>query len=184
MWENFESGELEAKPGAVSCSSVINCWAKSRQKGGAERAEHALREMQDRCKAGDEVPKPNDISCSSAINAFAKTEQAEKAEALLKEMHHAFVNGHEFLKPNVRSFKAALDARSKSASLEAAQQAKQILATMCQHFDSGKLNTKPNFVCCTTAICCWAKARQHGAQNKLNRFSVRCKIDTKLVTKF
>jgi hypothetical protein len=45
MWENFESGELDTKPNVVSYTTLINCWAKSRQKGGADRAEAIFREM-------------------------------------------------------------------------------------------------------------------------------------------
>jgi pentatricopeptide repeat protein len=114
MWENFESGELDTKPDVVSYSSVINCWAKSRQEGTADRAEAIYGEMEDRYKAGDETFKPNVISYSSVINAYAKTGKAEKAEALLEEMYDAFVNGNESVKPNVRSFNTVLDAWSKS----------------------------------------------------------------------
>ena len=61
---------------AVRYNAVINCWATSRQQGGAERAKSALREMQDR-RASRYDLEPNDVTHTLVINGREKERNTE-----------------------------------------------------------------------------------------------------------
>ena len=77
------------KPNTISFNSVISAWAKSGERGAAQRAESILKRMQELHEAGNPDVKPNTISFNSVISAWANSGErgaAERAEAILKRM--------------------------------------------------------------------------------------------------
>jgi hypothetical protein len=123
----------ETKPDAVSCNSLINCWAKSRQNGAADRAEAILREMQNRYKAGDKDVEPNIISYASVILAWSHSRQRDsvvKAESLMNEMLSLAEAGNKNVAPDVRVYNHVLSAIAASGLPDGTQRASKIIKIM------------------------------------------------------
>ena len=87
------TGDSDLMPDTVSYSTVIDCWAKSKQKDVAERAENMLKQMQEMHNVGNDKVKANVVTFNSVINAWSKSgakDAPQRAEALLHQMHIGF----------------------------------------------------------------------------------------------
>ena len=90
--------------------------------------------------------------------------ESNRAKKLLFKVPELFEQGLLLTKPAV--CKHVLNARSRAQSAGALQQAKKILPTTWENFESGKLDVKPDCVSHNCVIDSWAKSRQQGAANR------------------
>ena len=84
-------------PNEFSYSVVVDAWAKSNVRNGAERAEAILHEMENHVSF-----QPTVVAYTSVIQAYAKRGDSKKAESLFKNMISAG------LQPNTMTFNALL----------------------------------------------------------------------------
>ena len=69
----------------------IDCYAKSKQKGAAEKAELLLEQMIDKSREGRSNVKPNTITVNCVLDALAKSGEkgaAARAENVLSRMEN------------------------------------------------------------------------------------------------
>jgi hypothetical protein len=112
---------------------VIDAWAKSREKGAAQRAEALLAKMDELHRQGYEGVRPNVISYNAVINAWAKSREngaAQRAEAILNHMSKLHDVGQEGCCPNEICFNAVIDAWAKSGDKNAYEHAKRVFRQM------------------------------------------------------
>ena len=92
LLDEFDRTEdLDLVPHRVQFSSLIDAWAKSGEKGAAQKAEYLLETMHDMATATNNINMfPNVISFNSVLHAWAKSNDpfaASHAEAILQKMH-------------------------------------------------------------------------------------------------
>ena len=91
-------------------NTLINCWAKSGERGAAARAEHVLQVMEKRHHDGDPDFKPNTRTHTSVIDAWAKSGErgaARRAEQILNSMVSRYEASKDpDIKPNVHTANA------------------------------------------------------------------------------
>jgi hypothetical protein len=101
MIEQSQKGMSNLKPDEVTFSSVMNCWARSKEKGAAERAERILTLLE------ENDFKPSPTAYATVINAWSKSFDIcapERAMALLNKMEKSYEHGNESLRPNAYCF--------------------------------------------------------------------------------
>jgi len=128
-----ESGREGCCPNRKSFNTVIDAWARSRDKVAPKRAEALLEKMETLYGQGYEDVRPNVISYSAAINAWAKSREngaAQRAEAILNHMLKLSKSGREECRPSVTSFNTAINAWARSRDKNAYEHAKRVFGQM------------------------------------------------------
>lgn len=99
--------DCRLRPTVVTYGSILQCWAKSKDKGAADRAEVILREMQ---TSKENVP-PNIICYNIVLNALANTARQHrdrravaKSLSLLGEL----LEKYSRVRPNALTFRTVL----------------------------------------------------------------------------
>ena len=149
------------KPNKVVYSSVVNCWAMSRSRGSALRAEELLKQMENITGV-----KPNFVTYSTVIKAWAKEGHAEKAEELLVRMEELFENGDEQVKPNTVTYNLVIEAFAKSNQEGSARQAEKILKRMNDSYKNGNNDVKPDVKSYSNVIDAWAASNEMDAPQR------------------
>lgn len=163
MEDLYDAGELEEPPGVISYSTVLDAFAKSKERGSASRAETILRQMKHR---GIEA---NVISWNSVIDAYSKEKNPERAEALLKEMNDEYLKGNHSFKPTMRTYSVVLSGWSNARSPQSGERAESLLHHMKKLADSDELEPL-DVVVYNSVLACWAKSSFTGAAMRAKVF--------------
>jgi pentatricopeptide repeat protein len=145
-----QSGQTSRiKPNTAIYNVLIDAWAKSGERGAAQRAEQILSLMD---KSGDPDMRPDVKSFSSVINAWALTPTiADDTSGTV------FTTSRE---PSGDDYLSDTSSRAKKATAgAAAYRAERILDAMEEMYQSG-YNTfaKPNTITYNTVISAWARS--------------------------
>ena len=149
------------KPNKVVYSSVVNCWAMSKSKGSALRAEKLLKQMT--LSTG---VQPNYVTYSTVIKAWAKEGCAERAEELLREMDNLFSNGNRRVKPNTVTYNLVIEAFAKSNENGSADKAEKLLKRMTILYEKGDSSVKPDIKSYSNVIDAYAASDEVGSPQK------------------
>ena len=101
-----DKSEEDIQPNVVSFTAVINGFAKSRQKGAAEKADAWLHRFWDLHKEGKVSDKPNKITYNAVLTAYARSRDnkalaGQRAQELLEELWNLYEEtGDMELKPD------------------------------------------------------------------------------------
>lgn len=140
--DKVTSQEVSLKLNTVIYNALINCWAKSGERGAAARAEEILHLMEDKYAQGDRSVKPNVQTYTSTIDAYAKSREpdtATRAEAILNSME-------DRVPPNVHTYVAVIQNYARSDQPSKAARAQAILQRMKDDFARGNRDAKPTVV--------------------------------------
>jgi len=169
MEELHRGGDDAMRPTTVLYNTVLAAWAKSGEKGAAERAEELLGRMQRAAAAkdaGGDVPRADTVSFNSAIDAWARAEEygsAEKAENLLNSMEKQYIAGNSSVKPDVRTYNSCINAWSRTGGPGAGLRAEQLLDRLEALYDeTGDEDVRPNQVTYASVINAHAKSFKKG----------------------
>ena len=165
----WEAGNAKVKPNTILYNAVIDAWAKSREKGAAQRAEAILNHMKQLHQQGHEDIYPDTIIYNTVINAWARSREkgsAQRAEAILNHMDQLNQQGNEGVCPNTTSYGAVINAWAKSREKGAAQRAEAILNHMEQLNQQGRKDVCPSTIIYSAVINAWAKSREKGAAQR------------------
>ena len=165
----WKSGNKEVKPNTIVYGAVLDAWAKSREKGAAQRAAAILDHMLKLHEAGQEDCRPNTICFNSVIDAWARSRDAaapQRAEALLEKMEELYRQGNKDVCPGAVSYSAVINAWAKSREKGAAQRAEAILNQMLELCEGGREECRPNDISFTAVIDAWAKSRDADAPRR------------------
>eukprot|EP00816_Leptocylindrus_hargravesii_P009208 CAMPEP_0196814586 /NCGR_PEP_ID=MMETSP1362-20130617/44330_1 /TAXON_ID=163516 /ORGANISM="Leptocylindrus danicus, Strain CCMP1856" /LENGTH=723 /DNA_ID=CAMNT_0042191247 /DNA_START=369 /DNA_END=2540 /DNA_ORIENTATION=- len=169
MQHLYTSGEnTEARPNALSYSSLINAYAKSKHRNAALQAEKIFKEQEQ-----DSSIRPVTQTYDALIDAWARSnahtpDSAERAEAWFHEMMQRYQDGDRAVRPSVRSCNKVLLAWSRSSRVDAPQAAEAFLN---QLYISDVV--KPDIVSYTTVIKAWASSSDPQAGSKADALLTR-----------
>lgn len=150
-------------PTVVAFSVVIDAWSKSNHPKAAIRAEAILERMQELSQDKPEL-QPNVVSFNCVLHAWAVSRHSqapERAETILNLMHNLYVkSGNGAVKPNAISMTTVINSWAKNSrrDLRAAPRAEAILNHMCQLYNEGDTDMKPDIVCFTAVMDAYAKS--------------------------
>mmetsp|Transcript_10992 Transcript_10992/g.16192 ORF Transcript_10992/g.16192 Transcript_10992/m.16192 type:complete len:1021 (-) Transcript_10992:273-3335(-) len=150
-------------PDVTTYTSVINAWARSREKDAASRAESVLKRMEKasssslsakekNSKSANFAARPTVLSYNTVLNAWAKSsypEAADRALSLLKQLE----DGKRGVRPDVFTYTSAIDALAKSGTKKSAEKAEEILEKMeALYNETGDDKVRPNVRTYTSVI--------------------------------
>eukprot|EP00814_Leptocylindrus_danicus_P009952 CAMPEP_0116033140 /NCGR_PEP_ID=MMETSP0321-20121206/18760_1 /TAXON_ID=163516 /ORGANISM="Leptocylindrus danicus var. danicus, Strain B650" /LENGTH=724 /DNA_ID=CAMNT_0003509055 /DNA_START=118 /DNA_END=2292 /DNA_ORIENTATION=+ len=169
MQHLYTSGEnTEARPNALSYSSLINAYAKSKHRNAALQAEKIFKEQEQ-----DSNIRPVTQTYDALIDAWARSnahtpDSAERAEAWFHKMVQRYQDGDRAVRPSVRSCNKVLLAWSRSSRVDAPQAAEAFLNQLY-------INdvVKPDIVSYTTVIKAWASSSDPQAGSKADALLTR-----------
>jgi len=159
-------------PDHLSFNSVINAWARSKESGGASRAEAILRHMQRRYQAGDTDVRPDTATYTTVLNAWGKSRSKEalsRASKLLDEMEEEYQNGNVHVRPNALSYNTIINVWSKSQDPYAADRALEIfhhMKRLSTREEEDRTDCTPDVFTYTSLIDTLAKQDSEGAAEK------------------
>lgn len=168
----YQRGNKSAKPNAITFTSVINAWARSRDKEAGERAEALLDKMVKLYEKGDSDLKPNVITFTSVIHAYARTgvrDAATKANGVLKKMESIGV------KPNLQTYNVLISLWGNSQQQGTGRKAESILTKLEDEYRNGNKDMRPSVVTYTSCINAWAKSSDYGKAERANAVLNRMK---------
>lgn len=173
---NRMEGE-NVEPNVVSYSTVMDGWAKSRDRDAAAKVEAIFQRMQKMYEKGNSMAKPNLVSYVTLINAYANDrdgESAQKAQDALFQMYKEYMEGNTALKPNTQIISAVIEAWQKSGRRDAGEYAEKLLDWMVSVYQDQKDDSlRPNEYSFSSTIAAWSKSRKVGksthARKVLNR---------------
>ena len=156
----FQDGGVA--PNRITFNTVMNCIAKSNERGSAERAEAILNQMEELYEAGNDGARPDSVSYSTVLNAWARSSEpdaADRAETILErlEVRAADLSGDP-VKPNAYYYSSVLNAFSRSKDPAAPDRALALLDRMNEMFLTGNHDAQHNSFCYNAAINCWTKS--------------------------
>jgi len=135
--------ESQFKPNAVSYTSVITAWSRSRSRHKETNANSILQRMIASYRTGNISAKPDVVAFTSLINACAGTAgSAMKQKSALKLAIQTFEqmkNSVEFDDPNHRTYTSLFKACSKLAS-DHAERIRLLQVVFVKCCKEGKLN--------------------------------------------
>ena len=150
----------------VTCNTILNCWTKS---GNPNRAEAFLKEVIRDCNV-----RPDIISYNTIINGYSKLGNLSRSLEILAGLLNDDLPLHEtddiLPKPNSRTFTSILTALSKEKTVEAAEEAENILLQMQELHDSPhNLDTRPNIITYNAVMKCWASVSFSSCHSKKSK---------------
>ena len=149
----FRSGDKGLEPNPVFYSAILQAWAKTATKEGANKAEELLRRNIALFEEGHAYAAPHSILYNAVMDAVARTgdrTSGSRAEDLLNEMESLYECGNENLKPSRRSFNAVILAYRNAG--DGGKKAEEILWRMEQLAESGRPELTPDVVSYNCAI--------------------------------
>uniref|UniRef100_A0A7S4S8Q9 Pentacotripeptide-repeat region of PRORP domain-containing protein n=1 Tax=Ditylum brightwellii TaxID=49249 RepID=A0A7S4S8Q9_9STRA len=170
------------KSNAVLYSAVLQAWAKTSTKKGAERAEVLLERQKKLYEGSSEQDrqnclKPTAISYNALMDAWARSgvggiETAEKVENILTEMERMYrEDGDILVKPSKRSYNAAFLAWRNSGVDEAPRRSIMLLSRMFRQYKEEKnLDLKPDTPTINAVMNVWAASPIRGSAEKCEEF--------------
>jgi hypothetical protein len=161
------------KPNRVTYTSVIECYAKSKQGVvGARKAEEILERMESLYRAGDEDSKPTVNTYNSVLSAWARsnTKCAHwKTQAVVNKMWNQYRAGNEDVCPDSQAYNTLITAVSKSEREDKAQRALRILRKMDKLYQGGQnKDARPNEITYTCVLnsCAFSKVDDLNVRRK------------------
>lgn len=151
------------KANSIIYSEVIQCYAKLR-KGGAQKADQLLRQLENRyIETLDKRFKPDIVTYTSVLTSYAHSNDPDslnKAERLLKRIESKYHGGDEYARPNKICYTAFLVTLArKGRSPEAAKKAEETITKMERLFEeSGDDSFRPDSQAYNTVIDVWVKS--------------------------
>lgn len=168
MEERHETSPSNVAPDATSYTTVINAWARSREKDAAIQAEQVLQKAKESFAAGNELARPNALTYNSMINCYAKSNDRNASKKalttldLMKEICQT--EGFEDCHPDVVTYTSAIDCVAKTRVAEAADNAEKLIQELEFLYEEsdGDSRMKPNMRtytsvsrhCCRVRMCC------------------------------
>ena len=133
------------KPDAISMSTLVTSWAKSRSPKALNHALNILNymDMENIC--------PNVITYNAVLHALATGHQNDKAilaEDIIKEMERRSELDHA-CKPDIFSYQCLIQAWANTPLPGSPQRAEQILRLLDQKAERGNFSLEPNAHCFT-----------------------------------
>lgn len=151
-------------PNAITFSSLMNCWVKSRLAKAPEQVERLLEQMHELdFEEPDWNVAPNQVTYTTAIDCWAQHGRADRVHLLLREMHEEYSNGNDDLKPNLPAFNGYLVALAKDGDVDKAQ---LILEQMERLYASGELDKRPTVISYSTVLSSFANSHLNGAAER------------------
>jgi len=156
MEQRYNANRTDIHPDATSYATVINAWARSRERDAVERAEEAMERAN---QAHMNCPNlyPNVMTFNSMINCYAKSnlpDASDRAIRVLEEMKEKCkVEAYRECRPDVVTYTSVIDTLSKAGTLEASEIALSLLSELETEYIQTKDHTlKPNIRTYTSAI--------------------------------
>lgn len=129
-------------------TAVIQCWAKSYEKGSARRTEEILDNMQSAYEEGDTSLKPDIKVWNDVLLAYASSKHKDsplQAIRVLQKLHDLISEGKTDVIPNKESYAAILRAYASIGGVDAPLLVKKLLERMEQLSQAGFPSVKPDF---------------------------------------
>jgi pentatricopeptide repeat protein len=172
----YDAGDDGLKPTKLLYSAVLQAYAKSASRHGAELAEQLLQRTQYLYQTkGKLYAKPNTLYYNAVMDAHARSrgglEAALRAEALLMELETKYrARDDPELAPTTRSFNAVLLAWKNANTADAPQRAEALLKRMNERYKRGDANCRPDRVTINSIIGVWAKSSDGAAPARAEVF--------------
>jgi len=154
-----EIGTLD--PDRIPITAVMNSWAKTKSKEGAQMVELWLHRVEDEVKAGNTMVELSAKMYTMAVDAWAKSGEkgaATHAESILQRMNQMHQDGNSYLKPTSGIFNAVINAWARSGEKIGPLRAEQILEWMDKLNRNGNGDIKPDKYSYNTVIHAYAKS--------------------------
>ena len=130
--------------------TIIEAWAKSGEKGSAQRAEEILDNMQSAYEDGDLSLKPDIRLFNAVLDAYAQSKQnsaPQQATRVLQKLYDLIAEGKTDIKPNKESYASLLRACASVGGKDAPLQVHQLLTRMEELSNEGFLTVRPDSKC-------------------------------------
>ena len=147
MEELYRQGNVDARPDTISYNAVMNAWAKSGDKGAAQRAEAILHHMLKLHEGGRENCLLTDISFNSVIDAWAKSGDAKAYDNAMRTfnlMQSMQGTRYSDIKPINITYNALMNALAVSRIPDKAPRAYNMLLEMEERGKDGEACLAPN----------------------------------------
>jgi pentatricopeptide repeat protein len=183
--------KMKYSPNLITCNTVLNCWTRA---GLPEEAEAFLKTM-----TTDLGVHPDTVSFNAVVHAHANSGDSQRALELLQGMlrdhlQHCSSNDSEGTKeaeknflsndvgvnslsvrlprPNARTFTAILAALARECTIEAAEEAEELLLQMKDLSEEPyNLDTRPGIISYNAVLNCWCSVDR--AQNEKRKVAVK-----------
>jgi hypothetical protein len=164
MEQRYAAGLSNVHPDATSYTTVINAWARSRDKDAVAQAEEVLRWSEEAHRSGIADAKPNALSYNSLINCFSKSyhsSASSRAVAVLNQMKEmSLEDGCDDCRPDVVTYTSVIDTLAKQSSYKASEDALHLLEELESAYEEASDPLlKPNIRTYTSVINAIARSR-------------------------
>ena len=153
MHEFYIDGELDTRPTVVAYNTVLDSWARSKNRNAWKRCINILDHMMELTDAGETAVKPNERTWNTVLNCFANSGKTKLAEEYIQKFMQASKESKVHGKPNVRTWNTLLASCLKKRDV---QTAKRFWKAMK---DSG---VKADVVSYNTLLNCYARSSKPG----------------------
>jgi hypothetical protein len=146
-------------------TAVIRNWAKSGEKGAAQRAEEILDNMQSAYEDGDGSLKPNIETFNAVLLAYAQFQEddaPQQAMRVLQKLHDLIHEGRTDVMPNTESYAAILRAYSAVGKKDAHILVLQLINRMEELSKEGFPSVRPDYKCHKVYIGALSRAITRG----------------------
>merc|ERR1712032_325251 len=127
MNDDFDSGNMNAKPNFITYKIMIKAWIKSDKKDATQEALNYLKKMINLHSKGEFEQRPDAFIYTSIINIHARRGDIEGANDVLKMMKNDFKSGNIHAKPSTYTYNILINGWSKSGHDDAPSHAKNLL---------------------------------------------------------
>lgn len=156
MLAAVEEGRDDLRPDAVTFSTVMDVYARSKNRNKCQRCEQIFKMM-------DDLDVRRNVFTFSALqNVYARSgmpDAAEKTRAVLDQMLDLYHRGDVFAKPTCLHYNAVLHALSRSNAPDQAKTANEMLEKMERSVADGGYDVDPDRMSFALAILACARCR-------------------------
>jgi pentatricopeptide repeat protein len=160
-------------PNAVSYSTIMDGWAKSKDDNAVMKCEAIFERQQRSFRNGNMAARPNLINYGTLMSAHAtsnKKGSAQRAQDVLFDLFDEYKHGNDEIKPNAQTVATVLDAWQRSGEPDAGENAEALLNWMISVYQDLKdENLRPNEYIFGLTIFAWGRSRKLGKMVRARR---------------
>jgi hypothetical protein len=154
-------------PNTTIYNILLDTYAWSQAKDGAEKAQHILDRMED--MTVESIARPNVLSYMHVMDAWANRNAPIQAEAIMKRMQSRFDLTHnQDIYPDTKAFNKLIGAWMKSDKIDNAEKAEMILQSMIDDYETnGNQRVIPNQKSFVNVMRCYGKLKTDSGLQKV-----------------
>jgi pentatricopeptide repeat protein len=130
MEQAFKDGIVSLAPNAISYTTIMNGWTKSKNTASSRLVEDMLKRQEAMAQSGNKNAEPNLYSYVILVDSVIKSGRpgtAQRVEKIVRDLYARYKSGETGIKPNAQIVTSAIKCWSKSGDNNAGEQAEDIL---------------------------------------------------------